>query len=116
MMRYSGACLILLCFASAVHMCLVCRKEWEELSAKKHSFKVGTQVGEIQDRAMRRAVSLHDTLLGIPHEKAEAARKRKLGEVISLRKFSSMCYVQFASSHFSVRPSQRKLKQLLRPC
>ena len=91
MMRYSGACLILLCFVSAVHMCLVCRKEWEELSAKKHSFKVGTQVGEIQDRAMRRAVSLHDTLLGIPHEKAEAARKRKLGEVISLRKSSSMC-------------------------
>ena len=97
MMRYSGACLKLLCFESAVHMCIVCRKEWEELSAKKHSFKVGTQVGEIQDRAMRRAVSLHDTLLGIPHEKAEAARKRKLGEVISLSKIFQ--HVLMVSSH-----------------
>ena len=78
MTRYSGACLILLCVVSAVHMCLVCRKEWEELSAKKHSFKVGTQVGEIQDRAMRRAVSLHDTLLGNTHEKLKLLERESL--------------------------------------
>ena len=42
------------------------RKEWEELSARKHSFQVASVVGSINDKVMREAVVLHDKFLGAP--------------------------------------------------
>ena len=42
----------------------MCRKQWEELSARRHSFLVGSQVGELQTVALRRAYALHDSLIG----------------------------------------------------
>ena len=42
------------------------RKEWEELSARKHSFDVASAVGSVSDKVLRQAKSLHDQFFGAP--------------------------------------------------
>jgi len=63
------------------------RKYWEDLHAKRHSWKIGDEVGKEDDRILARAVALHDTLFanvakrpaGQPRPKA-AAQPPKTGE------------------------------------
>ena len=42
------------------------RKEWEELSARKHSFDVASVVGVVNDKVLRDAKALHDKFFGAP--------------------------------------------------
>ena len=51
------------------------RQHWEELSSKKHSFRVCEHVGEINDTALRRAWALHDTFFGPPSLEVKSARQ-----------------------------------------
>ena len=60
------------------------RKQWEELSAKRHSFLVGSQVGEVQTVALRRANTLHDVLV---------SHQRKVLAQASLHGCSCICFV-----------------------
>lgn len=60
---------------------LLSRQHWEEVSAKKHSFHVGDQIGEINDTALRRARALHDTFFGLPATESTRSVRQPLQEV-----------------------------------
>ena len=71
--RYACA---LVRYQSCVCGACCCRQHWEELSPKKHSFNVDEHVGDINDTALRRARSLHDSFFGAPSsESAKLARQ-----------------------------------------
>ena len=44
------------------------RKHWEEMCGKKKSFRVSSQVGEVQNVVLNRARVLVDKLLGSPSD------------------------------------------------
>ena len=60
-----------------------CRQHWEEVSAKKHSFHVGDQIGEINETALRRARALHDTFFGSPAAETTRAVRQPFQDVQS---------------------------------
>ena len=74
---------VCLCDASRANFVNFCfpRQHWEEVSAKKHSFHVEDQIGEINDTALRRARALHDTFFGLPATESTHSVRQPLQEV-----------------------------------
>ena len=58
--------------------CLAIRKHWEDLSAKRRSFKAADHVGQLDDVALRRAMGTAEAF-GLAREAPQVNSKKKLG-------------------------------------